>query len=77
MPNRKPSYEELEAQVAAMREVLEFQVREFPCPGIHATMNNKQKPCPEESDDPNEWCISAKAKKVLAMLDKVTSNGEA
>ena len=65
LPNRAANVEWL-AQAAAMRAVLEFQVQQFPCPGIHANINNRPVSCPEDSNDPEEWCISNRAQKALS-----------
>ena len=65
LPGRAANVEWL-AQAAAMRAVLEFQVQQFPCPGIHANINNRPVSCPEDSNDPEEWCISNRAQKALS-----------
>ena len=59
------------ARMAELEAVLRWFVGEFPCPEIHATANNYPGRCPEDSDDPNEWCASARFQRALVGLPKV------
>jgi len=65
-PGRVARAEAAEAKVARYEAVLRWFVGEFPCPEIHASINNKPGRCPEDSDDPNEWCASARFQRALA-----------
>ena len=58
--------EAAEGRVARLEAVLRWFVSEFPCPEIHASVSNRPGRCPEVSDDPNEYCASARFQKALA-----------
>jgi len=58
-------------RVAELEAVLRWFVCEFPCPEIHASIDNHPGRCPEDSDDPNEWCASARFQRALAGPPKV------
>lgn len=54
------------AELEELRSVLSWFVAQFPCPQIHASViTNKPGRCPEDSDDPEEWCASAKFQRAL------------
>ena len=80
-----PESERDKAALTALREqnarlvgAIEFYLREYPCPGgglgIHSVFNQPGR-CPEESDDPNEWCMSAKFRVALGIERKPCVEG--
>lgn len=55
-----------EARVAVLEAAIRGYLKEYPCPGMHTTFGNIPGRCPEESADPEEWCMSARFNKALA-----------
>lgn len=60
--------EHLRQERDTLAAVLRWFVGEFPCPEIHATVDNRPGRCPEASDDPHEYCASARFQQALASL---------
>ena len=54
------------AAIEHYETVLRWFVSQFPCPEIHASIDNRPGRCPENSDDPEEWCASARFQRALA-----------
>ena len=55
----------VKAERDGLRAVAEWFVGEFPCPEVHASVTNRLGRCPEDSDDPNEYCASARFQRAL------------
>lgn len=63
---RVKEIQELRAENERLRVVISWYLEQWPCPQIHAdTITNQARRCPEDSDDPEEWCASAKFRAAL------------